>query len=86
MSTTDSKERKDDTPRAKSGLRPTVTIFGPVVLMAIFGAYLGLTSTDETREAYLSELRGGLLFTLAPIVLAIVLFVLYRLIRSRFRA
>ena len=81
-----SSKTSNRTSGSKTRWRTLVSLFAPVVLMAFFGAYVGLTAPQETKAAYVRTLMDGLLFAVAPIGAAVVLFALYRLVTWPFRS
>ncbi len=79
-----SKERKK--PTARRGSRQAFMFLGPVIAMCVFGAYVGLTTTEEARARYIWAVKDGLVFAVAPIFVAVVLVVVIRLLMRVLRS
>ena len=81
----EAKKRAEETKKRGRGLGG-IRLFVAPLLMAVFGAYLAITTTGDAKDAYLERLVGGLVFAIIPIFAAIVLVVAFQLIRRLFRS
>lgn len=75
-----------DADDGRLGLRQTIVLFVPVLMMSAFGAYVGFTAPPDDRAIFIERVVGAAWFIAAPIVVAAVLVVLVQLARRQFRA